>query len=234
MAKGSHRIIGVKGEHRTHCIRCGTCCLKGGPTLHREDAPLFVNGILKRGHVYTLRKGEVVRGIDDTPMILEREMVKIKGQSKGWTCIFYDEDLKACEIYNRRPIECRALKCWDLKDIKEVMARPRLQRKDLIDPDDEILKIIDAHEQRCAYKTLESAVRGLAGPHPEKAVETILDFLQYDHYMRPLIGEKLKVAANAMDFLFGRALTTTIGMFGLCVKQDGDSFVLGRAAPKSS
>jgi Fe-S-cluster containining protein len=218
---------GSEKAPRTHCIRCGTCCLKGGPTLHGADGTLFAKGILRKDHVYTLRKGEVVRDIDDTLMVLEREIIKIKGQSEGcWTCMFYDENLGACKIYEHRPIECRALTCWDLKKFKETMATPYLQRKDLINPDDGILKIIGAHEQRCAYEILESAVKRLAGPDSHKAVEIILDLLQYDHYTRPLLTEKLKVPPGAMDFFFGRALTTTMGMFGLCVKRQGASFIL--------
>jgi len=185
---------------RTHCIRCGTCCMKGGPTLHEEDIILFEKGILNRTHVYTLRKGEVVRNIDETLMVLEQEIIKIKGQGEAWACMFYDDDQGACKIYQDRPVECRALKCWDLERFKEVMQRPYLQRKDLIKPEDGILKIIDAHEQRCAYETLASAVEGLRGPDSEKAGERILDLLQYDHYIRPFLIKKLGMDPNAMDF----------------------------------
>jgi Fe-S-cluster containining protein len=208
--------------------------MKGGPTLHEEDAILFAKGILKKSHVYTLRKSEVVRNIDDTLMVLKQEIIKIKGQGEAWSCMFYDDDQSACRIYNHRPLECRALKCWDLRGFKEVMARPCLQRRDLIKPDDGILKILAAHEQRCAYKTLESAVRGLRGPDSDKAVGSILALLQYDHHIRPFLTEKLRLDLNTMDFFFGRPLTTTIRMFGLCVKQEGDTFLLVPAESRKS
>jgi Fe-S-cluster containining protein len=226
MVKTNQTMVQEEASPRTHCIRCGTCCMKGGPTLHEEDATLFTKGILKTSHVYTLRKGEVVRNIDDSLFVLEQEIIKIKGQGEAWSCMFYDDDQRACRIYDRRPLECQALKCWDLRGFNEVMARPCLQRRDLIKPDDGILKIIGVHDQRCAYETLESAVEGLRGPDSAKAVGGVLDLLQYDHYMRPLLAEKLKVAPNVMDFFFGRPLTTTIRMFGLCVKQEGDGFLL--------
>ncbi|MBW2174972.1 MAG: YkgJ family cysteine cluster protein, partial [Deltaproteobacteria bacterium] len=54
--------------------------MKGGPTLHEDDAALFAKGVLEKIHVYTLRKGEVIRNIDDTLMVLEGEMIKIKGE----------------------------------------------------------------------------------------------------------------------------------------------------------
>ncbi|MDY6989084.1 MAG: YkgJ family cysteine cluster protein [Thermodesulfobacteriota bacterium] len=227
MTKTDHMMPGSAGELRTHCIRCGTCCLKGGPTLHREDAGLCTKGILKTDHLYTLRKGEIVRDIDDTLKVLEGEIIKIKGQDEGcWTCMFYNEQQKACKIYEDRPIECKALKCWDLRELKEAMASPHLQRRHLINPRNGILRIIGAHEQRCAYETLESALRELKGPDSPKAVEMILDLLRYDQYMRPLLTKKLKVPPRDMDFYFGRPLRTTIKMFGLSVKQQGDSFVL--------
>jgi Fe-S-cluster containining protein len=200
--------------------------MKGGPTLHEDDTTLFEEGILKKNNLYTLRKGEVVRNMDDTLMALEQEMIKIKGRGEAWTCMFYDDDQKECRIYDQRPIECRALKCWDLRKLNEVMAKPRLQRKHLINPDDGILKIIGAHEQRCSYEILETFVKGLGGPHAEKAVEKILDLLRYDEYTRLFLIEKLKLDPSAMDFFFGRPLTTTIRMFGLCVKQEGGTFLL--------
>jgi len=215
-----------KTPRRTHCIRCGTCCMKGGPTLHEEDMGLFVKGVLKTSHVYTLRKGEVVRDVDETLMILEREMIKIKGQDETWSCIFYDSEHSTCEIYQDRPGECRAMKCWDLRHLKEVMDTSLLQRKDLINPGDGILKIIDAHEERCSYTGLESKVKELQKTNVDKAVEKIIDILQYDDYMRPFIAEKLSIDLEVMDFLFGRPLTKTIHMFGLRVEQEGNTFTL--------
>jgi Fe-S-cluster containining protein len=187
---------------------------------------LFAKGVLDKTHVYTLRKGEVVRNVNDTLMVLEQEMVKIKGEGEAWSCMFYDDDVKTCRIYPDRPVECRALKCWDPQDLIDVMARPYLQRTSLINAGDGILKIIGAHEQRCAYENLESAIKGLNQPDPDKAVEKILDLLQYDYYMRPILTDKLNVDPNTMDFFFGRPLTITIRMFGLCVKQERDDFIL--------
>jgi Fe-S-cluster containining protein len=159
-------------------------------------------------------------------MVLEREMIKIKGQGQAWSCLFYDKERSICTIYEDRPRECRALKCWDLRHLKEVMGTPLLQRKDLIDPGDGILKIIDAHEERCSYTALESKVKQLQKADAEKAVEKILDTLQYDDYMRPFVVEKLSIDQDVMDFLFGRPLTKTIHMFGLRVEQEGNTFIL--------
>jgi Fe-S-cluster containining protein len=203
--------------------------MRGGPTLHIEDAVLFSKGVLNKTDVYTLRKGEVVRNIDDTLVVIDREMIKIKGQDASWSCMFYNNDENACEIYQDRPAECRALQCWDLKGLREVMARPHLQRTDLMDPSDGLLRIIEVHEERCAYASLDTAVRGLQEAGSEQAAEKIMDLLHYDNYIRPFLAEKLNMDPKMMDFFFGRPLKTTIRMHGLCVKEDGDGFLLTTA-----
>lgn len=229
MVKHLDTLPQVGDSSRTKCIRCGTCCMKGGPSLHEEDSVLFSNGTLNKADVYTLRRGEVVRNIDDTLMVIEQEMIKIKGQGESWSCLFYDDDENACKIYQDRPAECRALQCWDLTGLREVMGRPYLQRVDLVKPDDGLHRIIEAHEEKCSYATLDAAVKGLQETDSDKAAEKILDLLQYDDYLRPFLAEKLKMDPNMMDFFFGRPLKTTIRMHGLCVKRDGDNFLLTRA-----
>jgi Fe-S-cluster containining protein len=201
--------------------------MKGGPTLHREDAELFETGILKRSHVYTLRKGEMVyNNIKETMFVLPKEIIKIKGRDKEWTCMLYDDEQKACTIYEHRPIECRLLKCWDTRELKGIFMKRLLQRRHLIAPQDGMLEIIAAHEKRCSYAALSELVEKLKGPDSENAMERILDILRYDCYFRPFITERLNISLADTDFLFGRPLNTTIHMFGLRVKQDGKTFWL--------
>lgn len=222
-------------EPRTHCIRCGTCCMKGGPTLHWEDAALFKNGILKISCVYTIRKGEMVYdNIRESFFILQEEIIKIKGKDNKWTCMFYNDDQKACTIYQHRPIECRLLKCWDTRELEGIFLKKLLQRKHLISPDDPILEILAAHERRCSYVLLEQSVKILGSQDSENAVKKVLDLLQYDYYFRPFIVEKLKMGQEEIDFLFGRPLVTTISMFGLQVEQKGNTFWLIPDKPKKA
>jgi Fe-S-cluster containining protein len=219
-------VLEEKKKKRTCCIRCGTCCKKGGPALHQEDAALFRKGILDRIHVYTLRQGEMVRDLDETLRVINHEIIKIKGQATLWTCRFFDEKESACTIYHDRPIECRALKCWDTRDFNDVRKRPYLKRRDLLNANDGILNIMEAHEKRCAYKLLESATKQLKGCDSDKAAAKILDLVNYDGFIRPFLAEKLNLNPEMMDFFFGRPLGTTIGMFGLAVKEEGDTLFL--------
>ena len=43
----------------TGCMRCGTCCTKGGPALHKEDKDILLDGHIGRERLVTIRKGEL-------------------------------------------------------------------------------------------------------------------------------------------------------------------------------
>ena len=85
---------------------------------------------------------------------------------------------------------------------------------------------MDAHEKRCSYETLGSAVQDLEGVHSENAAKKIIDLVKYDAFMRPFLTKKLDLHENMMDFFFGRPLSITIAMFGLAVKEEGTTVYL--------
>lgn len=176
----------------------------------------------------------VYDNIRDSFFILQEEIIKIKGKDNKWTCMFYNDDQKACTIYEHRPIECRLLKCWDTRELEGIFLKKLLQRKHLINPDDPIIEILATHEQRCSYALLEELVKALGGQDSENAVKKVLDLLQYDYYLRSFIAEKLKIGQEENDFLFGRLLVTTISMFGLRVEQRGNTFWLIPDKPKKA
>ena len=233
MASSKIRLKNISANHRnqepkrTQCVRCGTCCLKGGPTLHLEDVDALEKRIIKRSDLYTIRQGETVfNNIEGETCVLAEEMIKIKGTKESYSCIFYDDIQKGCTIYAHRPIECRVLRCWDTKGIEAISGKRRLCRKHLIPPDSPLAHIIAAHEQRCSYMTIETWIDKIAGPGATAAVERIIEALQFDHYLRPFIAKKFALPIEEMDFFFGRPLTTTINMFGLQVEQEGETFLL--------
>ena len=214
-------------EPRDHCIRCGECCLKGSPTLQVEDLDLVKKGLIGKKDLYTIRKGELVKdNINEGLVVTERELVKVrerKEESGG--CIFYDDPGKACTIYEHRPLQCAALKCWDTTEFLEVFQGPKLMRKQAIE-DQVLMGLIEEHERRCGYALLEKLV-GEIESKGEEAVEQILDLLKFDYHLRPFVADKLALNPEEMDFFFGRPLTGTITMFGLQVVQapDGSFFL---------
>ena len=118
----------------SECVRCGTCCEKGGPCFHWEDRRLIENGVIPTRYLYTIRKGELANdNVKGGFMRVESDIIKIKGKNNSWICVFFDEEKRLCTIYNDRPLECRALKCWNTSEIEQIYARNRLARKDLKD-----------------------------------------------------------------------------------------------------
>ncbi len=211
---------------RDHCIRCGECCLRSGPSLQLTDVPLVYERVIKRSDLYSVRVGELVRdNIRDELKVTDTELIKVREKESGGGCIFYDDAEKACTIYGHRPVQCEALACWDEAEFMRVYARPKAGRKEIIH-DQTLLRLIDEHEKRCTYSQLERYVKKI-DRDGETAVEKILEILKFDHDIRSLIPEKLGVDSDEMDLILGRPLTETIIMFGLEVVRDPDgSFFL--------
>jgi Fe-S-cluster containining protein len=224
MAGESSRI-----ETRTQCIRCGDCCLRSSATLQKEDLRLVHGGRVERNNLMTLRKGELVTDpVRGTVGPGVHEGIKIKekeGPDRG--CVFYEGKEKACTIYDERPLQCAALKCWDTTEILEVLSRPKLERLDVVR--DGILRaLIQKHEKRCSYAAVEDLV-GRIVTEGEKAVNGIIDLMKFDYYLRLLVPDKLSISGGEMDFYFGRPLTATIRAYGLKVTREPDgSFFLTR------
>jgi Fe-S-cluster containining protein len=212
---------------RTHCIRCGECCLRSSPTLQAEDLHLIEEGVLDKKNLITLRKGELVTNIVENtvePSVDEAIKVREKqGTQRG--CLFYEGAYKTCTIYAARPLQCTALKCWDNREILEVLGRPKLRRRDVI-PDGVLFGLMEAHENRCSYTVVEDHVWRIS-TEGTRAVEGLLDLLKFDFHLRPFVSQKLNIPPDEMDFFFGRPLVDTITRYGLKVikEQDGNYFL---------
>ncbi len=212
---------------RDHCIRCGECCLKGSPTLQAADLNLVKNALIGKEALFTIRKGELVKdNINEGLVITKIELVKVREREReDRGCIFYDHPGKACTIYEHRPMQCAALKCWDTTEFLEVFQGPKLMREQVIE-NQVLLGLMEEHDRRCSYALLEKLV-GEIGSKGEEAVEEILELLRFDYLLRPFVADKLGSNPEEMDFFFGRPLTETITMFGLQVVQEPDgSFIL--------
>jgi Fe-S-cluster containining protein len=189
---------------------------------------LVRTGFIQKKDLFTLRRGELVQD----PFAQElrpspEEMVKIRERESGG-CLLYDAPGKACTIYEHRPIQCAALKCWDPSEFMTVYKSPKLTRQDIVE-DGLLLGFISAHEKRCTYKRIEQDVIQIE-KEGEKAVQRILDLLKFDYELRPFVTEKTGVSLEEMDFLFGRPFVETIPMFGLKVIREPDgTFFLTKA-----
>jgi len=195
----------------SECMRCGTCCKKGGPAFHHADKALIDAGVIHSKYLYTIRKGELA--YDNVKQCLEpvsSDVIKIKGKNKSLTCIFFDEPQSACRIYENRPIECRALKCWDTKALEDLYAKKRLTRKDLISEIEGLWGLIKDHQERCNYKTIQKLVDALKSNMRDNEQQKLNEIIQFDTEMRRLVVSTAGLDAEMLDFLFGRPL---IGCF---------------------
>ncbi len=206
---------------QTTCRRCGTCCQKGGPALHIEDAARVEQGKIPLRSLLTLRTGErVYDNVRAAVTVLDREVIRIKGRGRLPVCRFYDADDRSCRIYAQRPLECRVLTCWDTSAIERIYDHNRLVRKDLLGGVEGLWELIEVHESRCNHVKLAARIAQLKQSTPNRTLETaICESIAYDRQMRMLCVEKSGVDARLLDFLFGRPLIETIGAYGIAVRQ---------------
>jgi Fe-S-cluster containining protein len=210
----------AKEKPISECRRCGTCCRKGGPAFHRADKALIEKGVIHSKYLYTIRKGELA--YDNIRQRLEpvsSDVIKLKGKGKSWTCILFDEKKNACIIYDNRPIQCRALKCWDTKAIEDLYAQKRLQREDLIADIEGLWGLIKDHQARCNYETIQKLVDAINSDRGEDARQKLAEIIQFDIEIRKLVVSRGGLDVEMLDFLFGRPLKQTLRNFGLKVLQ---------------
>ena len=216
-----------EGKTDTACKRCGTCCKKGGPSFHHADKALIEAGVIPSRCLYTIRKGEMA--YDNVRQCLEpvrSDIIKIKGKGDSWTCLFFDEAQDACSIYESRPIECRALKCWDTAELEALYARKRLKRKDLIADIEGLWDLIKDHQERCNYDTIHALVKAINSDRAGDSRQKLAELIQFDIEIRKLVVSRGGLDADMLDFLFGRPLHRTLMNFGLRVLQKGKKIVL--------
>ncbi len=211
----------------TECIRCGTCCRKGGPSFHLEDKMLIEKGIIPSKYIYTIRKGErAYDNIKECLLPASSDILKLKGQKSSWACVFFNEKDNNCTIYDQRPIECRVLKCWDTREIEKIYAKNRLTRKDLMSSIEGLWEIVEGHQERCSYDMLTLFVDALKKSKRDEPLKGILDLITYDINIRDLVVQKAGLDPELTDFLFGRPITETLRIYGIKIKEEEGKYIL--------
>lgn len=211
----------------TECIRCGTCCQKGGPSFHLEDKALVEKGVVLAKHLYTIRVGELsYDNIKRHLVPATTDIIKIKGQKGSWTCFFLNIQKNQCRIYDHRPLECRTLKCWDTGEIEKIYATNRLTRQDLLSGIEGLWELIKDHQTRCSYEQLKRFVDALEGAEKDAALQGLLKIIVYDSEMRKLAIQKVSLDPEMTDFLFGRPFTKTLEGYGFKVKKKEGTYRL--------
>ena len=205
-------------ETLNSCTKCGTCCKKGGPAFHITDASLIETGAIPIKFLFTLRQGEpAYDNVKDCVIPVEADIVKIKSRLNSSVCLLFEEKDHCCGIYEKRPLECRILKCWDTRDIVDCYGKDRLGRKDLVGNIHGLWEMVEDHQKICALPPILDFVEnlkssGLKDLQREKAVS---DIISYDLSIRELAVEKGNMDPEMLDFLFGRPLPVLLESLGL-------------------
>ncbi len=234
MAQVRERLLKAAYATRPHCIRCGTCCEKGSPTLLEEDLVLFTGDVLKPEHVFTIREGETVYfNLKGDLAPATQEMIKIKEKPDDHTCLFFGKQGKVCAIYDRRPQQCRAQECWNPESAHQISHKPGLSRKPILALTGALWEIILRHEERCSHGVFTRVLTRLSATKGQ-TVNEVLELLSYDEHVRSFAAEKFDLGEDTLDFFLGRSLREAVSQHGLKVEDQPDgSFMLTVVEPAS-
>ncbi len=198
--------------------------MKGGPVLHNEDKKILLSGHAGYNQLITIRKDELsFNPIKNMIEPSEKELIKVRGRGKDWSCCFYDEKESACMIYENRFLECRLLKCWDTSDLISVIGKDTLVRRDIINLDDPILLIIEIHERECPYSEINKLIYALPEEKDKsKILAKLKDFMNKDFAIRSYALSELGLKPEFEPFIFGRRLSHTLSACGISVSVSQD------------
>ncbi len=133
---------------------------------------------------------------------LPSDMVKIRGSQGVTGCCFYDEGLKGCRIYEHRPVECRALRCWDTREIEEMFLENMLSRRDICADRPDIIAMMDEYDSLFGVDSMLSMLGKYGTPdHPGVA-----GFMEKASGYRQNALHILGAGEDTGDFLFGREI----------------------------
>jgi len=210
----------VSPKKITECIRCGTCCLKGGPVIHHEDKKILCAGHIGYQHLVTIRKGEpVLNPLTGKLESSQKELIKVIGKGEDWSCFFYNKEDSSCKIYAHRLLECRLLKCWDTAELVSAIGKNTINRTDIINPDDPIRQIIETHEKRCPCEEIENLILTLSKESDKsETLQKLTEFVHKDMPVRHYAFSELGLKTDFEFFIFGRPLSKLLSDRGITVR----------------
>jgi Fe-S-cluster containining protein len=211
---------------RTSCEKCSACCTGGGPILRLADAHLVKTGAIASKYLYTVRKGELLFDRDALKMTpVKTDLIKIKVNKDDLTCTFL-KDGGMCVIYDTRPSECRAFKCWDSREIEMKYDEDPLERADLLSDVEGLWDLITDHQERCSYARMKELTERLKDDKTGEVLAAINEIIAFDLSLRDTLVEKAKINPDMLPFLLGRPFTETMAMFNLKIVEKDEGYVL--------
>jgi len=197
----------MKTQHngsQKECNRCGKCCIRGGPTLHKRDRDLIISGYLAPSDLILFRSHEIAFDpISDKLIFLDTEMIKIRGKKGLGECKFYKREGSQCIIYEQRPLECVVLKCWDTGDIEKILLKDLLIREDFIPKDSLLWRIIEEYERTFNLLLIKNTLNSLKKRERDVFLN---DLFKKDLLFRKELVKELNIRPDDLLFFLGRPL----------------------------
>jgi Fe-S-cluster containining protein len=198
------------------CRQCGTCCRKGGPAIHQDDKKLLENGNIPLRYLFTIRKGEpVYDNVQGCITLALSEIIRVKSLQGSNTCIFFSSNNNNCTIYDKRPMECRILECWNTHKIEKIYNKGRLSRQELFAKVPHLNHLIEYHENRCDYQLVKKLIQQADQDKKKNALTNIRELLSFDNHFRLLAIEKSVCKTDMVELLFGLPLQKVLPRMGL-------------------
>ncbi len=196
---------------QTECKKCGDCCRQGGPALHKGDLDLVRDGKISISTLITIKKGELTHNpLTGVVQPAGVELVKITGKGQQWECCYYDEQ-RGCTIYENRPQACVLLKCWDTKDVLNIVEKETLSRFDILGSDDPLIPAIREHERICPCPDF-LYIRDNVGQLPDQQKKELEKQVRDDLSFRTRVISDFNLKLSEELFYFGRPLFQLLQM----------------------
>ena len=223
----------------TECQRCGQCCLKGGPALHSQDLVLISEGHLRPDQLITVRKGEMAASpLTPFPQPTEKELVKLQGKGKEWSCLFFNDQKKekSCGIYCHRPLECKVFQCWAPDELHKIIGHDTLGRQDILAADNPAWEFIIEHERECPPATIAEllALPAKNKKNSRQILKELNELTRKDLAIRQRAVTLLNISTGLELFLFGRPYFVMLTPYGLALKETAAGMELAWNNPKTT
>jgi Fe-S-cluster containining protein len=218
----------MKKEQQTECLRCGTCCQKGGPALHGQDLALVRGGQLPLDNLITIRRGELAYSpLSDRVEPVLAELVKIRGTGQEWCCCYYEPVSKGCSIYESRPMACGVLKCWQPDETLALVGQDLLSRLDILGEGNPLRPLVLEYERLCPCPDLREVEKSLTD-QDESVLRSLETQVNTDLAFRDRVVQEFHLSLTEELFLFGRPLFQLLQAVGVGVSESPQGLKLSQ------
>jgi len=204
----------------TTCQRCGTCCVNGGPALHRDDLPLIQDHRLALTDLLSIREGEpvfspLINGLEPS----RSELIKIAGYHDSWACRFFSQAQNACGCYAYRPVECRLLKCWAPSALTDIIYQQCLTRRDVLPEDDDLWELIGIQEAHCSFAMIAQLTTDGGEIRSQSHLAEVGRIINLDLKIRQRAIQTRRLSVAEELLYFGRPMFKSLGFYRLAIKE---------------